>query len=634
MQCRAGVGQSSAERKWGYVTALEKFWITLETSTKVLEYVYWLTICRLHNILCTLAGSSPYTTIVITMSPKRKDFLKPKPKGKLKAPEPQTENDFLEAADEHEQAAGKWRAGDAAKATRFFKRAIDTYNEGLKRHPQSFDLAYNKSVFRIMDVKLRLTLLRANLEYSLTEDERILPHLGSRTALLEETLNSHRHAIQLNSTNTDILFNTAQVLTSLAEAGLEDGTQQAAKTPARDLLEEAVDIFTGCLQTQQQEYEQMQAEIAKAQASGEYQEAWEGDRPQPTEAKEQDDADTDSASDGPGEYATIEEPVTPVTLLETCTAQLGALITLLGLYTPEDLPSIEKKAQDGLLTATETIPALISIVDASPELDDEDEQETGPTLSIGQSTAPTEEETSPKEDAVLAAANFQASIAEAMYRSGRSTSTQYAQQIEQTFATLLKESQGTDKTGLAYVNIRSSYADALIDLSSSIADSLQYDPTSPTFAGDLEIQWTALSQAQKTLTELSTAPLSSMLSASRLADIFIARGDTELFRFRIATMPGVKAAWANSKAVVVANAGVFYRGGRSYAQNADAAQTRATADAKAIVAEILKEVSSGSSIRKENWKGRSNDVAAVLGQMVEEGVVAEENAQGLLEFTN
>lgn len=81
------------------------------------------------------------------MGPKRKDFLKPgKPKGKLKAPEPQTENDFLEVADEHEQAAGKWRAGDAAKATRFFNRAIDAYNEGLKKHPQSFDLAYNKSV--------------------------------------------------------------------------------------------------------------------------------------------------------------------------------------------------------------------------------------------------------------------------------------------------------------------------------------------------------------------------------------------------------------------------------------------------------------------------------------------------------
>lgn len=456
-----------------------------------------------------------------------------------------------------------------------------------------------------------LTSDRANLEYSLTEDERILPHLGSRVALLEETLNSHRHATSLNPTNTDILFNTAQVLTSLAEATLEDGTQEAAQTSARQLLEDAVDIFTGCLQKQQQEYEQMQAEIAKAQASGEYQEAWEGSRSQPAQTKE-DDVDTDSASEGPGEWATVEEPVTPTTILETCTAQLGALITLLGLYTPKDLPSIEKKAQDGLMTASEIIPALISIIDASPESDDEDELEAGPTLSIGQSAAAEEASTSPKEDAVLAAANFQVSIAEAMYRSGRSSSAQYAGQVEQTFSALVKETQGATAPGLAYINVGSSYADALIDLASSIADSLQYTASSPTFASDLEIQWTALTQAQKILTELSSAPLSTLLHASRLADIFLARGDTELFRFRIAVTPGAKAAWANSKAVVVANAGVFYRGARSYAQNAGAAQTRATADAKAIIAEVLKEVSSGSSARKDTWKGRSSDVASTL----------------------
>jgi hypothetical protein len=76
--------------------------------------------------------------------PPKKNFLKPKPKSKAKAQEPQSENDFLEAADEFEQAAGKWRAGDAAKATRFFNRAINAYDEGLKRYPMSFDLAYNK----------------------------------------------------------------------------------------------------------------------------------------------------------------------------------------------------------------------------------------------------------------------------------------------------------------------------------------------------------------------------------------------------------------------------------------------------------------------------------------------------------
>jgi hypothetical protein len=170
-------------------------------------------------------------------------------------------------------------------------------------------------------------------------------------------------------------------------------------------------------------------------------------------------------------------------------------------------------------------------------------------------------------------------------------------------------------------------------LASSLSDSIQYVPSAPTFISDLEIQWVALSQAQKSLTELSAAPYASLLSAARLADIYLARGDAELFRFRIALTPGAKPAWASSKAVVVANAGVFYRGARSYAERAGAMDVRGTADAKAIVAEILKEVASGSQARKEHWKGRSEDVAIVLAQMVEEGVVGEENAEGVLGWT-
>lgn len=70
---------------------------------------------------------------------------------------PESENEFLEAADEFEQAAGKWRAGDPAKATRFFNRAIDAYNTGISKHPTSFDLAYNKFVLLSYLLSLELT---------------------------------------------------------------------------------------------------------------------------------------------------------------------------------------------------------------------------------------------------------------------------------------------------------------------------------------------------------------------------------------------------------------------------------------------------------------------------------------------
>ena len=173
-------------------------------------------------------------------------------------------------------------------------------------------------------------MARANLQYTITEDERIVSQFGNRIALLEETLSSHRVAVALNPANTDILFNTAQVLTSLAEAGLETMTQAAGKQDARPLLEEAVDIFTKCLANQQQEYAQIQAEIAKVQASGEYQEAWEGERQQQPEA--QDDAKTESSdAEAPGDWATVEEPLTPESSLETITAHLSALKKLKGL---------------------------------------------------------------------------------------------------------------------------------------------------------------------------------------------------------------------------------------------------------------------------------------------------------------
>lgn len=55
-----------------------------------------------------------------------------------------TAYDFQEAADAEEETGGKWRAGDPAKSSRAFVRAIEIYNNGLQKHPKDADLAYNK----------------------------------------------------------------------------------------------------------------------------------------------------------------------------------------------------------------------------------------------------------------------------------------------------------------------------------------------------------------------------------------------------------------------------------------------------------------------------------------------------------
>lgn len=55
-----------------------------------------------------------------------------------------SKTDYCPAGVELEEAGEKWRAGDAAKSMRFFVRAITNYDEGLQKHPGTFDLAYNK----------------------------------------------------------------------------------------------------------------------------------------------------------------------------------------------------------------------------------------------------------------------------------------------------------------------------------------------------------------------------------------------------------------------------------------------------------------------------------------------------------
>lgn len=66
-----------------------------------------------------------------------------------------------------EEAAGKWRAGDAAKSMRFFTRAVETYDQGLRKFSSSLDLAYNKLVWFgvVFRSPTRLTFRSAGPEF-------------------------------------------------------------------------------------------------------------------------------------------------------------------------------------------------------------------------------------------------------------------------------------------------------------------------------------------------------------------------------------------------------------------------------------------------------------------------------------
>lgn len=180
------------------------------------------------------------------------------------------------------------------------------------------------------------------------EDERVSPHLeGTKSARLQETLASHRQALALNSDNLDVQFNTGQVLGSLAETLLEDEADMGTKMDAGALLGEAVEFFTNCLAAQQRQYEQLSSELAEMQKMNgdalpdDSETTMEAD----TRMEVRNESEASPASESAGEWATVEEALTPEVILETCTAQLGALTTLLGLYELGDLSGLEQRAK-------------------------------------------------------------------------------------------------------------------------------------------------------------------------------------------------------------------------------------------------------------------------------------------------
>lgn len=432
--------------------------------------------------------------------------------GSSKQVEPETENDFLELADEHERGGGKWKAGDPVKATRFFVRAIDAYNAGLQRFPDSFDLAYNK----------------AHLQYELFQDPRISPHLGPRIEILKETVEAHRYALRLNEENADALFNTAQVLTSYAEE-LEEADD---RPDAVHLLQQAVELFNSCLSRQEMQFYEHQNELADAQIQ--FDEMAASSRKQGSGHS----METSSTStEPPQEWALVEDPITADTLLETALAQLSCLSTLISLSIPaasSTLASLSEIATPLIRTKipsyTSLIPAISTEVETAPTL---------PTLSISsnntatftpstQNQRPRNPQSEAKDESNIAVANFQAAVAEAEYRSNLSTLETYAVRLRDAFESIFDTSpEGPMRTSYN-LSVASSYADALDDLAA--AGMKQEDGTSN--PSSVQTIYEVLERAKATLADfipILSDPRSSVggepYSQIKRAQILLLNGD-------------------------------------------------------------------------------------------------------------
>ncbi|MCJ1437360.1 hypothetical protein MMC27_006747 [Xylographa pallens] len=463
--------------------------------------------------------------------------------------------DVAIAGVEAEEAGEKWRAGDAAKSSRFFVRAVELYDAGLERFPHSFDLSYNK----------------ARLQYDISQQPRLLAQLPVSTiGLLELALESHRSALKLKQDDADVLFNTAQVLTSLGELrGEGSSTYSPEREDALKKFQEAIELFQRCFAVQEYQLNEAQAMMT--------------DAPMPDSlADEASDHPTteELGSQFPGEeqWASIIEPITTNALLDTTVAQIETLTVMCGLMISQDpagVPWLEEYSRPLLQRATSLVEGTDRVQEVS-----------------------------------LSMANFKCAFADTAFRTGRLDLTTYQEEINNAF--------GTDIDPSNSVQWLCDRADAYIALTASIRPTTEFASHTEAVSSQLnDIQWKYLTKA---LADLTAA--TKLSNVPNLAKIHLRRGDCELLRYCLGKSPSCYKQAIQNTTMLLRNAEIYYRGAAKFAKVEKAGQEEAEALTKEAVVSSL----SGDDAKLKTYSAR---VMETIDEMRDEGLLVAEDIDRL-----
>ncbi|KAE9990238.1 hypothetical protein EG327_001665 [Venturia inaequalis] len=453
---------------------------------------------------------------------------------------PESENDYLEQADAFESSGSKWKAGDAEKALRFYQKAVTAYIEGLSRYPKSFDLAYNKAL----------------LLYHITQEKRIAPLIGSVLEVLKEALDAHRFALSIDGENPDVLFNTAQVLTSFAEELGENGDADGGGSKGRAvaLLQEAVEMFAACLARQEVEYSQIQ----EMQNAADESPSWNGKEQAPSSTKNNESKEGE-------QWAVVLESITPDTLIETALAQLGSLSSLATVAAPTSSTLLANLSEIATPIVTQKLPSYIALLPTSIPKDALGNTST-PFLAVSTSSSTfhpdtpahaTNPQSEAKTEADLAVAIFKCALSSAEHKSNLTSTETHTSRINEAFSALLETANNNETPIHSSIQIHSANADILVDLADTLAEkeASHSDPDPAT----AQTRWTCLTQAQDLLTKVTTL-LSSLGTTTpdlpSRAQIYLQRGDIELLRSNLAHLPSATSSISASLPTLLKNAGV------------------------------------------------------------------------------
>jgi hypothetical protein len=135
----------------------------------------------------------------------------------------------------------------------------------------------------------------------------------------------------------------------------------------------------------------------------------------------------------------------------------------------------------------------------------------------------------------------------------------------------------------------------------------------------MSLSWSALSSA---LTSLTTA--SKLPDVENLSAVHILRGDVELLRYQMGQGENGWDVSKKNESALLKNAEVFYRGGKNVAKAAGEQSVEREGGVKELLVKGLR----GEGVEGLRGIGE-NEVAKVIGEMVEDGLVSRGQLEGM-----
>ena len=363
------------------------------------------------------------------------------------------------------------------------------------------------------------------------------------------------------------------MLTSIAE-GITEGrrSSQDGRDDTLKLLQEALELFQRCLTVQEFQFTESQEMMDM------------GDEDTPAVGGDDDTGDREMMSNGAEatedeRWASVLEPVTKDTLIDTVVAQLQTLTTACALLTSDSGSGLAwlEEYSNSLLRGK--ITTYVEGTDRQHEVD-------------------------------LARANFICALADTSYRTGRIDLETYERELTSAFGGNLDLSQ--DPQGLC------DYADTLVSFTSAALETVPLTGEKDRDELSLltNLLWRQLTGASTSLTSASKLP-----TAQNLAKINIARGDVELRRLRLGERPLEHAIAKRSAATLLKNAQTYYRGAAGLAKNDGAEDEERAAIVKLAVAGTMAD--DGSDQGGLHGRDRK-EILMMVEEMVEEGIIGTE----------